>query len=106
LSDPIHSYIQTTIAVNRRNDVLVGFQETGPDMFISGRYAWRKSGDPVGTLRPIVKIGEGLAATEGGSWGDYSGSVLDGDNRTDLWTIQSVANAKGKGSTVITRLHP
>ena len=44
-----NSYIQTTIAVNTANDVLVGFQETGPDMFISPRFAFRKSTDEPGT---------------------------------------------------------
>ncbi len=98
------SYIQTTIAVNKRNDVLVGFQETGPDMFISPRFAFRKADDKPGKLRPIVRIGEGLAATEGGAWGDYSGSVVDGDNQMDLWTIQSIADKTGRGDTVITRV--
>jgi len=106
LSDAQTCYIQTTLAVNRRNDVLVGFQETGPDMFISARCAWRKSSDRFGTLGPIFDIAEGVAATEGGAWGDYSGSVVDGDNLLDLWTIQSVANAAGHGSTVIMRVRP
>jgi hypothetical protein len=99
-----NSYIQTTIAVNKRNDVLVGFQETGPDMFISPRVAWRKAADKKSTLREIFEIATGVAATEGGAWGDYSGSVVDGDNLTDLWTIQSVANKDGRGSTVIMRV--
>jgi hypothetical protein len=99
-----NSYIQTSIAVNKRNDVLVGFQETGPNMWISGRAAVRLSRDPAGTLRKIINLAEGLAPTEGGSWGDYSGSVVDGDNLTDLWTIQSVANEKGRGSTVIAKI--
>ena len=104
LSHPVNSYIQTSIAVNQKSDVLVGFQETGPDMFISARCAiWRK-GDRAGTLRPFFKFAEGLAATEGGAWGDYSGSIVDGDNLRDMWTVQSVANLSGKGSTVITRV--
>jgi len=101
-----NSAIQTTIGVNRRQDVLIGFQETGPDMFISGRFAYRLAKDVPGTVRSIVKIREGVAATEGGAWGDYSGTVIDGDNRTDLWTIQSFANEKGRGGTVITRVSP
>jgi hypothetical protein len=28
------------------------------------------------------------------------------DNLTDLWTVQSVANEKGRGSTVIMRYRP
>ena len=104
ISDPLKSYIQTTIAVNKKNDVIVGFQETSPTSFISPRVAWRKAGDRAGTLRPMVSLGEGVAATEGGAWGDYSGSCFDGDNLTDLWTIQSIANEKGRGGTVIAKI--
>ncbi len=104
ISDPKRSYIQTTIGVNKHQDVMVGFQETGPDMFISPRFAFRRKSDPPGTLRPPVKIGEGKAATNGIAWGDYSGTVVDGDNHTDLWTIQSVTGKDGKGDTVIARL--
>jgi len=73
-------------------------------MFISPRVAWRKASDKKRTLREIFAIATGVAATEGGAWGDYSGSVVDGDNLTDLWTIQSVANQAGRGSTVIMRV--
>lgn len=105
IAHPSNSYIQTTLAVNKRNDVLVGFQETGPDMFVSPRLAVRSFKDKPGTLRPIISLGEGKAATEGGPWGDYSGSTWDADNGLDLWTIQSIANEQGRGSTVIAR-HP
>lgn len=104
VSDPKNSFIQTTLAVNAQLDVLVGFQETGPEMFISPRFAFRKAGDKPGTLRDIVRIGEGQAATAGGAWGDYSGSVIDGDNGRDLWTIQSVADKTGRGDTVIAKV--
>lgn len=104
LSDEKNSYIQTTIAVNKNLDVLVGYQETGPDMFISPRFAYRLSNDEPGTLRKAVSLGEGKAATEGGAWGDYSGSVVDGDNQLDLWTIQSIADQTGKGDTVIAKI--
>ncbi|MBX3119437.1 MAG: hypothetical protein KF784_10250 [Fimbriimonadaceae bacterium] len=104
IADSVNSYIQTTLAVNKFGDALIGFQETGPEMFISGRCALRLVDDPMGSVRDILKLGEGVAATEGGSWGDYSGTVVDGDNLTDMWTIQSVANEKGRGSTVIARI--
>mgnify|MGYP007089159753 CR=1 FL=1 len=106
LADTKNSYIQTSIAVNKAKDVLVGFQEAGPEMHISARFAWRKSTDQAGTLRPMIRLHEGRASTEGGAWGDYSGSCIDGDNLTDLWTIQSFANEKGRGGTVIARLTP
>ncbi len=104
ISNPKTSYIQTTIAVNKNLDVLVGFQETGPGMFISPRLAFRRASDRKGKLRKIVKLGEGKAATNGVSWGDYSGSVIDGDNLLDLWTIQSITGDDGKGDTIIVRV--
>jgi hypothetical protein len=104
IRDPKSSYIQTTIAVNKHMDVLVGFQETSPDMFISPRLAFRRASDPPGQLSAIVKLGEGQDATDGVSWGDYSGSVVDGDNLTDLWTIQSITDKGGKGDTIIVKV--
>ena len=104
LSDKKNSFIQTTLAVNKRLDVLVGFQEAGPEMFISPRFAFRRADDPLGKLQPMISLGEGKSATEGGAWGDYSGSVVDGDNLLDMWTVQSIADESGRGDTVIARL--
>lgn len=98
------NYIQTTIAVNKKNDVLVGFQQVDGNSFISPRFAFKKAGDAKGTVRGIVSIGEGRGATDGVAWGDYSGSIIDGDNLLDLWTIQSIANEKGRGETVIVKV--
>jgi hypothetical protein len=98
------NYIQTTIAVNKKNDVLIGFQEAGENMFVSPRFAYRKAKDEPGTVREIVRVGEGRGAADGVAWGDYSGSMIDGDNSKDLWTIQSIANEKGRGETVIVKV--
>jgi hypothetical protein len=98
------NYIQTTIAVNKNNDVLIGFQEANENSFISPRFAFRKGKDTLGKIRKIVSVGEGKGATDGVAWGDYSGSIIDGDNLLDLWTIQSMANIKGKGETVIVKV--
>jgi hypothetical protein len=98
------NYIQTTIGVNKKNDVLIGFQEVNGNSFISPRFAYRKAKDAPGTIRKIISAGEGEGATDGVAWGDYSGTIIDGDNLLDLWTIQSRANTKGKGETVIIKL--
>jgi hypothetical protein len=98
------NYIQTTIAVNKKKDVVIGFQEAGENMFISPRFAYRKAKDKPGTVREIIRLGEGRGAADGVAWGDYSGSMIDGDNRKDLWTIQSIANEKGRGETVIAKV--
>ena len=98
------NYIQTTIAVNKKNNVLIGFQEANANTFISPRVAYRMGKDKPGSIREIISLGEGKGATDGVSWGDYSGSVIDGDNLNDLWTIQSITNDKGKGETIIAKL--
>ena len=98
------NYIQTTIAVNKNNDVLIGFQQVDGNSYISPRFAYRKSKDAPGTVRRTVSVGEGRGAAAGVAWGDYSGSIIDGDNLLDLWTIQSIANEKGKGETVIVKV--
>lgn len=103
IHDPAKSFIQTTLAVNKNLDVLVGFQETSASQFISPRLAWRAADDPPGKLRTVISLGEGQGPTDGTSWGDYSGSAVDGDNLLDLWTVQSIADPKGKGDTVIAR---
>ncbi|MCP4452956.1 MAG: hypothetical protein GY809_15955 [Planctomycetes bacterium] len=104
ISDPATNYIQTTMAVNKNEDVLVGFQETNENMYISPRLAFRLSTDPKGQLRDVIDLGQGQGATDGTSWGDYSGSVVDADNMLDLWTIQSITDAGGKGDTVIVKV--
>lgn len=104
LKHPTNSYIQTTIGVNSQNDVVVGFQETGPGMYISPRMAFRYADDPPGELREIISLGEGAGPTEGVAWGDYSGTCIDGDNLLDIWTVQSIANERGRGETVIARV--
>ena len=101
IKHPTNNYIQTTMAVNKKRDVLVGFQEAGPDMFISPRMAFRRASDPAGEVGPVINLGEGKGATDGVAWGDYSGSTIDGDNLLDLWTIQSIADENGKGDTII-----
>lgn len=103
ISDPNTNYIETTLGVNKRQDILVGFQEVNENSYISPRMAFRKRADPKGTLRKTISLGEGEGATDGGAWGDYSSCALDGDNLLDIWTIQSLANKKGKGSTVISK---
>ena len=104
ISSDTTNYIQTTLAVNKRNDVLIGFQEVNGASFISPRFAYRYANDAAGTIREIVNVGEGKGAADGVAWGDYSGSVIDGDNLLDLWTIQSIANEKGRGETVIVKV--
>jgi hypothetical protein len=93
------NYIQATIAVNKNLDVLVGFQETNADMYVSPSFVYRKNTDPNGEMREVITVEKGTDNYGDGSeknvpWGDYSGSILDGDNLTDLWTVQNIMKSK------------
>ncbi|WP_145199694.1 hypothetical protein [Planctomycetes bacterium Poly30] len=98
------SYIQPTLAVNERLDVLVSFQETSPEMFIGTRVAWRRGDDVPGTLRAIGATGEGEGVNRSKTPLDYSACCIDGDNGLDLWTIQGLTDPRHKGHTVVVRV--
>lgn len=96
---------QATLAVNKRNDMLLVFQQGGAGQFIGSRMSYRLGTDPLGALRPVVKHAEGAGANQStAAWGDYSGASIDGDNDIDMWGINSVASASGAGNSVIFRL--
>ena len=94
-----------SLAVNRDNQVLVGFNQFGADIYAGASYAYRAAADPPGTLRSVetLKDGEGpyrqlldysfdeLRLR----WGDYSTTVTDPLNDADFWTIQEYASLPG-----------
>jgi hypothetical protein len=92
-----HSYAFGSLAVNARNDVLVGFSEFQSNDYVDAGYAFRAGTEPPGTLRAPVtlKDGEGpYDKTEGGArnrWGDYSGTAVDPSDDLSLWTVQEYA---------------
>jgi hypothetical protein len=101
------NYIQATIAVNKDLDVLLGFQETNANMYVSPCFAYRKASDTKGILRAVVTVDKGTGNYGDGTgttapWGDYSGSILDGDNKKDLWTVQNIMRSgKAIGNKIV-----
>jgi len=107
IDDPTGSVFsgQVTIAVNKNNDVLLVFQQSGKNMYISSCMSYRLATDPLNTLRPVVKHVDGMGVNgSSAAWGDYSGASVDGDNDVDLWGINSVASSSGQGNTAIFKL--
>ncbi|MDX1953199.1 MAG: immunoglobulin domain-containing protein [Verrucomicrobiota bacterium] len=102
-----------SIAVNRHNDMLLGFAMFSSNMHPSAGYAFRAFTDPAGTLRPMgtLKAGEGAywktRVDTRNRWGDYSAACVDPINDADLWTIQEyslphvgdLVNNSGRWST-------
>jgi hypothetical protein len=54
-----HSYAFPSLAVNARDDVLVGFSEFQSTDYIDAGYAFRAGTDPPGTLRAPITLKEG-----------------------------------------------
>ena len=89
-------YAFPTMAVNRFNDVLIGFSRYSSNQYVSANYAFRAFSDPLNTMQTerAFKAGEdsywkqqsGTPARN--RWGDYSATCVDPLNDGDFWTLQ------------------
>ncbi|MCI0746036.1 MAG: immunoglobulin domain-containing protein [Verrucomicrobia subdivision 3 bacterium] len=93
-----NSYAFPSIAVNRFNDMLIGYSKFAATQYVSANYSFRAFFDEVAGKDRRLKAGHGPYARFGGEdfsglnrWGDYSGTVVDPVNDADLWTIQEYA---------------
>lgn len=86
-----------SIAVNRNNDVLIGYTGFSAGTFASAGYTYRWSSDAFNLTRDSTILKAGLASyflPDGNGrnrWGDYSHTVVDPVNDTEFWTIQEYA---------------
>ncbi|HEX8650555.1 MAG TPA: proprotein convertase P-domain-containing protein [Pyrinomonadaceae bacterium] len=86
-----------SIAVNVNKDVLIGYSRFSSQQYASANYAFRAGTDAVNTLRTEVVLKSGSApyykifGGDRNRWGDYSSTVVDPVNDTDLWTVQEHA---------------
>jgi hypothetical protein len=85
------------LAVNKFNDVLIGYSRYSSSQYASANYSFRAASDPLNTMRDdtVLKSGEAsyykTYSSGRNRWGDYSNAVVDPANDTDLWTIQEYA---------------
>src|SRR5207245_3367794 len=103
IEDPvgIASFAYPSIAVNRCNDVLIGYSSFSPTQHVSADYSFRFASDPPNTLQGDFVFKAGEASYVKGvftnfflfrnRWGDYSATVVDPVNDLDFWTIQEYA---------------
>ena len=86
-------YAFPSIAVNRFNDVLIGFSRFSANQYVSSDYAFRAFTDPLNTMQTerAFKSGEDSYWKSDGvrnRWGDYSATSVDPLNDADFWTEQ------------------
>ena len=92
-----------SIAVNKNNDVLIGYSRFSATQYAGASYSFRASSDPANTLKDPAVLKDGQAPyvkTNGGTrnkWGDYSSTIVDPINDIDMWTIQAYAASPSGG---------
>lgn len=89
-------YAFPSIAVNRFNDVLIGYNRFSSNQYPSANYSFRAYHDALNTLRTdrVFRVGDTqyvFSITALNRWGDYSATVVDSVNDADMWTIQEYA---------------
>jgi hypothetical protein len=96
-------YAYPSLAVNSRNDALVGYSSFSANQFASAAYSFRAAGDPLNTMRSSLDFKAGEASYvkrftgTRNRWGDYSNTVVDPLNDLDFWTIQEYAGTPAGG---------
>ena len=92
-----------TIAVNSKEDIMIGYGSFSPDQYASCSYSFRFADDPPNTLRNRYQFREGVAPyykTYGGDrnrWGDYTATCVDPVDDLDFWTLQEYAELPSGG---------
>ena len=91
-------YAYPSIAVNRNDDVMVGYSHFTAGDYPSAGFSYRLAADPAGAVRPgiIAKAGEapyvGPDADSGTNrWGDFSATMVDPVDDLTFWTVQEYA---------------
>ncbi len=102
-----------SIAVNKLNDVLIGYASFSAKQYPSGSYSFRTAADPINTLRDeyLFKGGENVYFKDFGGtrnrWGDYTNTVIDPINDTVFWTVQEYAGyTANTWATWWAKIHP
>ena len=91
------SFAFPSIAVNSREDILIGHGVFSADTYASSAYSFRDNQDEMGTMRDHYTYKQGLAPyykTFGGDrnrWGDYSAVSVDPVHDIDFWVLHEYA---------------
>lgn len=106
-------YSFPSIAVNSKNDALIGYASFSADQYASGAYSFRASTDPINTFRNeyVYKYGENTYFKNFGGtrnrWGDYTNTVMDPLNDSVFWSLQEYAgNTVNNWATWWARVNP
>ncbi|MGH9442397.1 MAG: hypothetical protein ACRD16_08975 [Thermoanaerobaculia bacterium] len=94
-----------SVAVNARDQVVIGYSIFSPEIFASAGYSLRRSGGCDADLSRIHTLQPGLGvyvkpdSTGLNRWGDLSETVVDPGDDLSIWTIQEYAAAPFEGAS-------
>ena len=94
---PSRFYAFPSIAVNKNEDVLLGFSSFADSEFASAQYTFRLATDPPNSMQTpnVLQAGKDCYdkdfTTGRVRWGDYSATVVDPTDDTKMWTVQEYA---------------
>jgi len=93
IDDPtgVNFYGFPSLAVNKFDDVLIGYNSFSSNQYASANISFRAFYDPKNQMRPTRVFKEGRDLFIHTRWGDYSSTVIDPLNDSDFWTIQMYA---------------
>jgi hypothetical protein len=110
ISDGTHDFFMGSLAVNGCGDVVIGFNRSGTDQFVSVYAVAGTTQGSVTTFGEPILLRAGVARYEltGGApvarWGDYSATVADPQHVGTFWTFQEWPSAPDVWSTQVTEL--
>lgn len=95
-----HSFDYASIAVNKNNDILIGYSIFGDDIYPGAGYSLRKASDAKATMRAPATLKAGTGPYGHARWGDYSSTVIDPANDLDMWTLQQYSDTGGTDNSL------
>jgi outer membrane protein assembly factor BamB len=94
----VRSFAFPSLAVNKNDDVLLGYSRFQGTEYAGASYSFRTSIDPLSTMQSEARLKDGVScyykdfSYGRNRWGDYSATVVDPADDKTLWTIQEYAD--------------
>jgi len=110
IADSQLNFYYGSIAVNKFDDVVIGFSGSSESQFVSSYAALGNTVLGTTTFGEPVQLKAGVAAyfqdfgTGRNRWGDYSATVIDPADPFTFWTFQEFVSSEDRWSTQITQL--
>lgn len=103
------NFFYGSIAVNKFDDVVIGFSGSGETQFASSYAVTGTTFSRVTTFGPPVQLKPGngaylLTSSGRNRWGDYSATVIDPADPFAFWTFQEFVSSEDRWSTQVTQL--